>query len=106
MYKLISYWTAPADDQAENFERDYESTHIPIARAVPHVKRMVLTRTPDGMGGDAAFYRAVEVEWESKADFEASLASPEWSALVDDTVHLIQKYDVTTNGALGEPKEF
>lgn len=106
MYKLISCWTAPATEQAQEFEREYESAHIPIAQAVPHVRRIVLTRTTDGMGGDPAFYRAVEMEWDSKEDFEQSVASPEWGALVDDTVRLIQRYDVVTNGALGEPREY
>jgi len=106
MYKLISYWTAPADDQVESFESEYESTHIPLAQRVPHVRRSVLTRTTDGIGGDPAFFRAVEMEWDSKEDFAASVASEEWAALVDDTVRMIEKYGVTTNGALGEPVEY
>jgi uncharacterized protein (TIGR02118 family) len=106
MYKLISYWTAPEEGQVDSFEHEYQETHIPLASSVPHVSRVVLTRTTDGMGGEPAFYRAVEVEWADKADFEASLASAEWSALVDDTVRMIEKYNVTTNGALGEPREY
>lgn len=107
MYKLISYWTAPASEMADEFEREYENTHIPIAQTVPHVQRTVLTLTTDGMGGgQPAFYRAVEMEWASKEDFEKALASPEWTTLVEDTVRMIQKYEVTTNGALGEPREY
>lgn len=106
MYKLISYWTAPDPDQQAKFEREYDETHIPIARTVPHVRRMVLTRTTDGMGGDPAFYRAVEMEWDSKSEFDASLASAAWQELVADTIRLIEKYGVTTNGALGEPQEY
>lgn len=106
MYKLISYWTAPAEDQQGEFEREYREVHIPLATAVPQVQRVVLTRTTDGMGGNPAFFRAVEVEWKDKSAFEASTASNEWAALVEDTVRLIEKYAVTTNGALGEPREF
>lgn len=106
MYKLISYWTAPAVEQQDEFEREYEATHVPLARSCPRTSRLVLTRTTDGLGGDPAFYRAVEVEWESKADFEACTSSPEWGALVEDTVRMIEKYGVSTNGALGEPKDY
>jgi uncharacterized protein (TIGR02118 family) len=103
VYKLISYWTEPAAERQEEFEREYEETHIPLALACPGVRRAALTRTADGLGGPPAFYRAVEVEWDDREQFEASTASPEWGALVEDTVRMIEKYEVETHGALGTP---
>ncbi|MBS1675905.1 MAG: EthD family reductase [Actinobacteria bacterium] len=104
MYKLISYWTAPSAERQDEFEREYQDTHIPLALACPGVRRAALTRTPDGLGGPPAFYRAVEIEWDDRDAFEASTASPQWAALVEDTVRMIETYGVSTQGALGTPE--
>lgn len=106
IYKLISYWTAPPVDWMEKFKMEYAARHIPAAGALPHLRRMVLTRTAAGLGGAPAYYRTVEVEWDSKKDCDASTSTGEWAALIEDTVRLIDSYGVSTHGARGEAQEY
>ena len=64
MYKIVATWSAPPADQIEEFEKHYADVHVPRASAVPHLRRIVLTRTVDGLpGGEPEFYRLAEMFW-------------------------------------------
>jgi uncharacterized protein (TIGR02118 family) len=103
VYKLIATWTAPASDRVKAFEEEYWSTHIPLAEASPGLRRLVLTRTSDGLeGGDPGFYRIAELVWDSAEAFESCAASDEWRALREDAGRLMEKYDVQLAAGLGE----
>lgn len=103
MYKLIANWTAPPADRIDEFEQEYWNVHIPLAEASPKLKRLVLTRTEDGLeGGEPAFYRIAELVWDTPEDFEECAASAEWKALRQDAGRLVEKYGVELTAGLGD----
>ncbi|MGN6868448.1 MAG: EthD family reductase [Solirubrobacteraceae bacterium] len=103
MYKLIAYWTGPTADKVDDFEKEYWDTHIPLAEASPGLRRLVLTRTNDGLeGGDPAFYRIAELVWDTPEDFAKCAESPEWLALREDAGRMIEKYNVELAAGLGD----
>lgn len=70
---------------SDEFEKYYESTHLPLAGKIMGVARIELTRfasAPDG--GAPAFYRMAELYFETEAQMEQSLGSEEGQATVAD----------------------
>ena len=71
--RLIALY-APPDDPV-SFDAHYRTTHSAIVRRYPRLSDLRLTRL-DGVGGrPAAFYLLAEMEFESRADLDAALAS-------------------------------
>lgn len=104
MYKVIGYWSAPANaEDIPAFEEDYLNNHCPLAAKVPGIRRIVLTRTDSAYGGgDAAHYRVAELIFDSKQALETGLASPEYKAVSTDGGRLVEKYGVGITGEVGE----
>ena len=79
MYKLLALY-APPDDPAA-FEAHYREVHVPLARAIPGLERLVLNRvqgTP--MGGEAPYHLVAELHFPDKETFKAAAQSPEFQA--------------------------
>ena len=69
----------------DDFEKYYESTHLPLAGKIMGVERLELTRfvsAPDG--GKPAFYRMAELYFATQVQLEQSLESAEAQATVAD----------------------
>jgi len=69
----------------DEFEKYYESTHLPLAGKIKGVDRLELTKfisAPDG--GKPAFYRMAELYFATQAQMEQSLGSAELQAAVAD----------------------
>ena len=69
----------------DEFEKYYESTHLPLAGKVKGVDRLELTKfisAPDG--GKPAFYRMAELYFATEVQMEHSLGSDEGKAAVAD----------------------
>jgi uncharacterized protein (TIGR02118 family) len=69
----------------DEFEKYYESTHLPLAGKIKGVDRLELTKfisAPDG--GKPAFYRMAELYFATQAQMEQSLGSAEGQAAVAD----------------------
>ena len=76
MYKLYAVWTAPSPEHAEAFERHYVDTHLPLAAAIPGVRRLVATRTSDSLGdGESALHRITELWFDDRAALERAWSS-------------------------------
>jgi uncharacterized protein (TIGR02118 family) len=102
MYTLYAVWSKPADEDIEAFEAHYTGTHAPLASAVPNLRRLLTTRTLDGLaGGDPAFYRVAEMSFDSKKALEESEESEEWATLRADAGVLIERFGVTMSVAMG-----
>jgi uncharacterized protein (TIGR02118 family) len=72
-------------ESPDEFEKYYESTHVPLAGKIEGVDRIELTKfvsAPDG--GNPAFYRMAELYFATQAKMEQSLGSPEGQAAVAD----------------------
>jgi len=100
VYKLYSYWSAP---QPEDVEAYYLSTHCPKAEAVPHLERLVTSRTTDGFeGGEPMHYRIAEMVFADKAAMGRSAESPEWAEMRGCSGDIIERFGVTLTVEAGE----
>ena len=73
MVRLIALYSNPEDPAA--FDAHYRDVHAPIVNRYPKLLGMRLTRA-DGVGGrPAAFYLVAEMDFASRADLDAALAS-------------------------------
>jgi uncharacterized protein (TIGR02118 family) len=83
MMKVTVIYSHPKSP--EEFEKYYESTHLPLAAKMKGVDRLELTKflaAPDG--GSPAFYRMAELYFTNQAQMEQSLGSTEGQATVAD----------------------
>jgi uncharacterized protein (TIGR02118 family) len=72
----------PPDPAA--FDKYYFSTHIPLARKVPHLRGMKFNAgAPTALAGTAP-YLIAELEFDSMAELQAAMASPEGQATAAD----------------------
>lgn len=103
MYKLFAYWSAPKAQDVDAFEEYYLSTHVPKASAVPHLERIVTTRTADGFeGGETPNYRVAEMVFASRAAMDKSAESPEWTAMRECSGAIIERFGVGLTVEMGE----
>jgi uncharacterized protein (TIGR02118 family) len=106
MYKTVSCWSAPRPEDEAAFEECYWSTHVPAAQRVPFVSRVVLTRTSEGVGGNApAFYRVAEMWFAGEDDYERATRTTEWAELRLDGARIRERFGVTLASGLGVPVE-
>jgi len=83
MLKVTVLYGHPADAGA--FEDYYTRTHMPIAARIPRIARKEFTRFLAGSDGSRpAFYRMVELYFESEARLQEALGSPEAQAAIAD----------------------
>jgi uncharacterized protein (TIGR02118 family) len=80
--KILVLYPPPADPAA--FDKYYFSTHIPLARKIPHLAGMKFNAAaPNALAGTAP-YLIAELEFASMADLQAGMASPEGQATAAD----------------------
>jgi uncharacterized protein (TIGR02118 family) len=102
MYKLVGTWSAPKPEDREEFEHHYTTVHGVLASRVPHLRRLVLTRTSEGFaGGEPSFYRLAEMIFDSPEDLARSSESEEWHAMHADAGLLVEKFGVSLEAAAG-----
>ncbi len=102
MYKIVACWGAPKPADEAAFETHYREVHAPLAAAVPGVRKLVLTRTSDGLeGGDPAFFRVAELLFDSPEQMEACTGSPEWRAMREDAGKMVERFGVGLSVGLG-----
>lgn len=83
MVKLLVLYGHPKDPAA--FDKYYEDVHIPLAKRMKGLKKWTIGKvigTPDNQS--APYYYVAELYMDSRAEFEALLASPEGQAAVAD----------------------
>jgi uncharacterized protein (TIGR02118 family) len=83
--KLSGTWHVPDGTSTEENDRHYFDVHVPNVRRLPGLKRHVVIKAiefPEGT--HPRCWRGAEIWFDSKADFEHAMASPEWQAIVDD----------------------
>jgi uncharacterized protein (TIGR02118 family) len=76
MYKMVVLYNTPTDP--EHFRSYYEGKHLPLASTLPGLKAWRYsfdTSTLGPPGTPAPYFCVFEGEWDSKADFEASVGS-------------------------------
>jgi uncharacterized protein (TIGR02118 family) len=82
MTHLLVLYSAPSDTVA--FDRYYCETHIPIANRIPGLRSYAISSGPVTALAGTAPYLVAELTFDSMADLNAALASPEGKAAADD----------------------
>jgi uncharacterized protein (TIGR02118 family) len=106
MYKIVALWGAPKNSDVEAFEKYYRGVHVPLARKVPGLKKLVLTRTDAGLeGAKSAFYRVAELYFENRRALAKSEKSPQWQAMREDGRKMVERFKVSLTASQGVAKE-
>jgi uncharacterized protein (TIGR02118 family) len=83
MARVIAMYGKPADAAA--FDRYYFDTHVPLAKRIPGLRTYEVTRGAIAkLGGVAPFHLIATLTFDSLADVERALASPEGQATAAD----------------------
>ena len=83
MMKITVLYGSPTS--AEQFEKYYGGTHLPLAAKMKGVARIEFTKFVSGPdGAKPAFYRMAELYFTTQAQMEQALKSPEGQATVAD----------------------
>ncbi|MFZ5638156.1 MAG: EthD family reductase [Pseudomonadota bacterium] len=83
MTKLIALYRHPADVAA--FDDYYFSKHVPLAKTIAGLRRYEISRGGVGaLQGEAPYHLAAILSFDSMAEMQAALASPEGRATAAD----------------------
>jgi uncharacterized protein (TIGR02118 family) len=80
--RILVLYPPPAD--AASFDKYYFSTHIPLARKIPYLRSIKFSAAaPMALAGSAT-HLVTELEFDSMADLQAAMSSPEGQATAAD----------------------
>ena len=83
MAKLVALYKTPQNP--EHFDNYYYARHVPIAKKVPGLRRYEVSAGPVASpGGPAPFHLIAILTFDSMADIQAALASPQGIATGND----------------------
>jgi uncharacterized protein (TIGR02118 family) len=89
MAQLLVLYHQPADVQT--FDRYYFETHVPIAKKVPGLRSYVVNSgSPTMITGSLSPHLIAELEFDSLAELETAMASPEGQAAAADLANFAQ----------------
>jgi uncharacterized protein (TIGR02118 family) len=80
--KILVIYPRPADP--EKFAKYYFQKHMWLARQIPHVQSITFSATPPVALAGTAPYLITEILFDSMADLQEALASPEGQATAAD----------------------
>lgn len=102
VYKTVSIWSAPREEDKAEFETYYQTTHVVLASQIPHATRLVLTAVDDVSGAEASdFYRVAEMWFEDEESFRLAMISPQSLATSEDSAKMRARFGVTMRRAVG-----
>lgn len=78
MYQLIALFRQPPDPQA--FDRAYRQEHLPLARKIPAVISIEVSRIIPGRDGPARYYQMSVLTFPDKESYKTAMKSPENAA--------------------------
>lgn len=83
MAKVVVMYKTPKN--AEAFERHYASTHIPLAKKIPGLKKYDISQGPVGSpAGPSGIHLVATLYFDSMSALQAALSSPEGQAAASD----------------------
>lgn len=75
--KLLALYNVPEADRAL-FEQQYIDTHVPLAKKMPGLRSIEVTKNPKNlMGGQSPYYLIASLTFDNMAALKAALGSPE-----------------------------
>lgn len=88
MAKILVLYNPPADVAA--FDKYYRETHIPLARRIPGLRSCNISSAAPGVIAGNPVHLVAELNFDSLADIQAALASPEGQATAADLANFAQ----------------
>ncbi len=89
--KVIVLLPRRADKSPEAFAQYAKETHLPLVRALPGLRRLVVSRVLPDPDGPPPVYDAVAEDWfDDAAALTAALASPEGQAVFADAPNFLE----------------
>ncbi|MBI3067778.1 MAG: EthD family reductase [Betaproteobacteria bacterium] len=89
MAKLVALYRTPADASA--FDSYYFSTHVPLAKKIPGLRRYEVSVGPVTMPrGESPFHLAAVLTFDSTSAMQQALGSPEGGAAAADLANFAQ----------------
>ncbi|VXC77451.1 Uncharacterized 11.0 kDa protein in thcB-thcC intergenic region [Burkholderia sp. 8Y] len=89
MAKLIALYKTPSDKQA--FDSHYTSTHAPLAKKMPGLKRFEVSAGPIAVAqGESPYYFVAVLDFDSLDAIKSALESPEGQATAGDLSNFAQ----------------
>lgn len=85
---LVALWGEPND--VERFDRDYETTHLPLVTALPGLTRASASTVLDGR-----YHRVAEMAFEDADALRVAMRSDAGRELAADTERLRETYGST-----------
>jgi uncharacterized protein (TIGR02118 family) len=86
MYKLFAFYTEPPAEEKAAFEEYYRTTHVPLCHKIPGLVSIEANRFSGALGGGPApYYMITILTFNSQAEYEAAMATPEGRAVGRDT---------------------
>src|SRR5689334_6246826 len=82
MAQILVLYNDPADPSA--FDRYYHQTHIALAKKIPGLRSYVISHGPVQAPAGSAPYLIAILSFDSMADINSALASPEGQAAAAD----------------------
>jgi uncharacterized protein (TIGR02118 family) len=76
--KYVALYRVP--DDAEQFDRDYFGTHVPIVNDTPGLVRAELARVTRMVTGEPAYYVMAELYFDSVDTMKAAFKTDPWRA--------------------------
>ena len=86
MVRFLVVYETPTDPAA--FDRHYRDVHVPLAKALPGLRRYTLSRNASAVRGGEPFYLVAELDWDDLDALRAAFASPEGRATAEDVAKL------------------
>jgi uncharacterized protein (TIGR02118 family) len=89
MARLLVLFNQPADPAA--FDRYYFETHVPIAKKIPGLRSYTVNAgNPMMVAGTFPAHLIAELDFDTMADLQAAMASPEGQAAAADVANFAQ----------------
>lgn len=85
MIKLVTLFSLKEGVDVEAFEKYYREVHVPLAKALPGVKRYTRSQVRPSARRQVPFYRIAELYWEDMDALRRALSSPQNQAVSNDT---------------------
>jgi len=82
--KLVALYKKPSDTAA--FDKHYNEVHAPLAKKMPGLQKLEVSRFFGSPGGEPKFYLMAELYFENKDAMFAALNSEEGKAAAKDVI--------------------
>lgn len=82
MVKLIALYKKPEDQAA--FDEHYNNVHAPLAKKMPGLQKLEVTKIYGAPMGESAYYLQAEMYFKDKESLNAAMVSEEGKAAAKD----------------------